>query len=611
MPCVSYASFAISTSTTLTCPKKALHVMNQLQHRTLLYCLVALLLLGSFASCKKTERETHTIHILHTTDVHGNILGYDFVQDTCTPSGLARVSTYVAQVRKEFPTSTLLFDGGDVLQGNAAVYYSNFVDTLRTHFVSDAMTLLGYDAAVVGNHDLEATPSVYRRWQRDMATPLLAANIIHSDGPLKGKPYYSPYSVHTIDGVKVAVLGLITPAVPQWIPQSSYEGMTFADPIATAHKWIPTIQEHVHPDLLIVLMHSGLGNGQDKEDVALQMARTVSGIDLILYGHDHQANQTTERSPSGSSVLLINPGSHAKNVADVTVTITKQSDKVVDKKFQGEIVPMADVPVDSAFVSYFADFADTVRSFIAEPITLLTEPLVGVDALFGPSAYISLLHQLQLDLSEADISFSAPHRLSLAQRTDTLRVRNFFDIYPYENYLYKLRLSGQEIHDYLEYSYGLWCGPEASSGEHLLYLKDQATEQHFPTVNPTFNFSAAAGIDYTVDLRKPQGKRVTIEQLSDGRPFSVDSVYTVAVNSYRAIGGGGHLTQGAGLSPDELHQRVVWISPHDLRYHLIEWARKHQPLTPSRYSNWAFIPKEQATVAIARDRHIIEESLTK
>ena len=133
MPCVSYASFAISTSTTLTCLKKALHVMNQLQHRTLLYCLVALLLLGSFASCKKTEQETHTIRILHTTDVHGNILGYDFVQDTCIPSGLARVSTYVAQVRKEFPTSTLLFDGGDVLQGNAAVYYSNFVDTLRTH----------------------------------------------------------------------------------------------------------------------------------------------------------------------------------------------------------------------------------------------------------------------------------------------------------------------------------------------------------------------------------------------------------------------------------------------------------------------------------------------
>ncbi len=279
--------------------------MIKLQYRTLLYCLATLLLLGSFASCKKAERETHTLRILHTTDVHGNILGYDFVQDSCTPSGLARVSTYVAQVRKEYPASTLLFDGGDVLQGNAAVYYSNFVDTVRTHFVSDAMTLLGYDAAVVGNHDLEATPSVYHRWQRDMATPLLAANIIHSDGPLKGKPYYSPYSVHTVDGVKVAVLGLITPSVPEWIPQSSYEGMTFADPIATAHEWIPTIQEHVHPDLLIVLMHSGLGDGQGKEDVALQMARTVSGIDLILYGHDHQANQTTVQSPSLPSRWLV------------------------------------------------------------------------------------------------------------------------------------------------------------------------------------------------------------------------------------------------------------------------------------------------------------------
>ena len=585
--------------------------MIKLQHRTLLYCLATLLLLGGFSSCKQAERETHTLRILHTTDVHGNILGYDFAQDSCTPSGLGRVSTYVAQVRSEYPTSTLLFDGGDVLQGNAAVYYSNFVDTVRTHFVSDAMTLLGYDAAVVGNHDLEATPSVYHRWQRDMATPLLAANIIHSDGPLKGKPYYSPYSVHTVDGVKVAVLGLITPSVPEWIPQSSYEGMTFADPIATAHEWIPAIQEHVHPDLLIVLMHSGLGDEQGGENFAVQLANRVSGIDLILYGHDHKAHETTVRSPSGAPVLLINPGSHARNVADVTVSITKQRNKVIDKQIQGEIVSMATVPVDSAFVNYFSGFADTVRNFIAEPITRLTEPLIGVDALFGPSAYISLLHQLQLDLSEADISFSAPHRLSLSQPADTLRIRNFFDIYPYENHLYTLRLSGQEVQDYLEYSYGLWCGPVATPSEHLLYLKDDATEQRFPTVEPTFNFSAAAGIDYTVDLRKAQGERVTIERLSDGRPFSPDSVYTVAVNSYRAIGGGGHLTRGAGIPPEELRERVVWTSPHDLRYHLIEWARGHQPLTPPRYNNWAFVPKEQVAAAIAQDRRIIEESLNK
>ena len=585
--------------------------MTNLQHRTLLYCLATLLLLGGFSSCKQAERETHTLRILHTTDVHGNVLGYDFAQDSCTPSGLGRVSTYVAQVRSEYPTSTLLFDGGDVLQGNAAVYYSNFVDTVRTHFVSDAMTLLGYDAAVVGNHDLEATPSVYHRWQRDMATPLLAANIVHSDGPLKGKPYYSPYSVHMVDGVKVAVLGLVTPSVPEWIPQSSYEGMTFASPIATAHVWIPAIQEHVHPDLLIVLMHSGLGDEQGGENFAVQLANRVSGIDLILYGHDHKAHETTVRSPSGAPVLLINPGSHARNVADVTVSITKQGDKVIDKELQGEIVSMATVPVDSAFVNYFSSFADTVRNFIAEPITRLTEPLIGVDALFGPSAYISLLHQLQLDLSEADISFSAPHRLSLSQPADTLRIRNFFDIYPYENHLYTLRLSGQEVQDYLEYSYGLWCGPVATPSEHLLYLKDDATEQRFPTVEPTFNFSAAAGIDYTVDLRKAQGERVTIERLSDGRPFSPDSVYTVAVNSYRAIGGGGHLTRGAGIPPEELRERVVWTSPHDLRYHLIEWARGHQPLTPPRYNNWAFVPKEQVAAAIAQDRRIIEESLNK
>ena len=126
-----------------------------------------------------------------------------------------------------------------------------------------------------------------------------------------------------------------------------------------------------------------------------------------------------------------------------------------------------------------------------------------------------------------------------------------------------LQLSGQEILDYLEYSYGLWCGPQASSGNHILYLKDQASKQHFPTVEPTFNFSSAAGIDYTVDFLKPQGVRVHIERLTNGAPFSTDSLYSVAVNSYRAIGGGGHLTKGAGLSPEELRKRILWVSPHD------------------------------------------------
>lgn len=583
---------------------------KHLNHLTL-YTLIAFLMILSCFSCRRGDREVHTLRILHTTDVHGNILGYDFIKDQYTPDGLGRVATYVARVRMDYPTSTLLFDGGDVLQGSPAVYYSNFIDTIHPHIVSDAMTLLGYDAAVIGNHDLEATPSVYHRWQKEMSTPLLAANILHSDGALAGSPYYSPYSVHDVGGVKVAVLGLITPSVPEWIPQSSYTGMVFADPIATAREWVPKIQKHINPDLTIALIHAGLGDEQGGENFAKQLALTIPGIDLILYGHDHQANKMEVKNPTGSSVLLINPGSHAKNIADVSISITKQGNKVLEKEIEGNIVPMSGIPADSPFINYFSDIADSVRTFIAKPISCLSTPLYGIDALFGPSNYISLIHQLQLELSGADISFSAPHRVSLHQEPGTLLIRNFFDIYPYENYLYMLQLSGQEILDYLEYSYGLWCGPQASSGNHILYLKDQASKQHFPTVEPTFNFSSAAGIDYTVDFLKPQGVRVHIERLTNGAPFSTDSLYSVAVNSYRAIGGGGHLTKGAGLSPEELRKRILWVSPHDLRYHLVDWAKSNQTLTPPQYNNWTFIPKEKALKAIEQDRQIIQDYLSK
>ena len=121
------------------------------------------------------------------------------------------------------------------------------------------------------------------------------------------------------------------------------------------------------------------------------------------------------QSPSGSPVLLINPGSHARNVADVTVAITKQRNKVIDKQIQGEIVSMATVPVDSAFVNYFSGFADTVRNFIAESITRLTEPLIGVDALFGPSPCRSQLTRYAFGISSTSIPTRTTSTRSVSQ----------------------------------------------------------------------------------------------------------------------------------------------------------------------------------------------------
>ena len=188
--------------------------------------LVLFFLLGSVAWAQKTPRVTqHKLRILHTTDVHGNIFPYDFLNDRPGTGSMSRLSTVLREIRRTDP-ETLLLDAGDLLQGEPPTYYYNYVDTLSTHIVSSAMNYLGYDAVAMGNHDIEPGHSVFDKWGRECKFPLIAANIISDK---TGEPYFKPYHVFTRAGLRVAVLGFTTPAIPQWVPAHLWEGLHFDD----------------------------------------------------------------------------------------------------------------------------------------------------------------------------------------------------------------------------------------------------------------------------------------------------------------------------------------------------------------------------------------------
>lgn len=588
-----------------------------------LQILSVFLLIASLAVlCRcSTHEETRSVRLLHTTDVHGNLFGYDFITQQELPSGLARVSTYVKQARQECK-DLLLLDGGDILQGSPAVYYSNYVESpiKNPHIASDVMNDLLYNVAVVGNHDMEATPTVYRRWEANLNCPLLAANVLYNEGYEAYGEAFSSYSTHLFGDFKLVVLGLITPAVPDWLPESSYEGMHFEDPIATARDLLRKIEEKEKPDVVVALVHSGYeGNGA--ENFVKELATSVSGIDVIFFGHDHRSRQETLQAPDGREVLVINPGSHARQIADVSLEVTERrktffglfsTKKVSAKIGSAALVSLADVPADTAFLKKYAPYMDQVRDYVSMPVAHLSTPLVGIDALFGPSAYMTLLHQVQMDLSGAQVSLSAPHNVALDMSEGMLRTRDFFDLYPFENHLCKLKLTGQEIRDFLEYSYGLWCGEEGDpQGAHVLALRSVHEGDRFFTKAPTYNFSSAGGINYTVDYTKPRGQKVAISSLYDGSPFSLSATYTVAVNSYRANGGGGHFFKGCGLTREELKERVVWSSVRDLRYDMIDWALQRKTIAVPSVANWSFVPADRAVKAIARDRAFVDQYVSR
>ena len=567
--------------------------------------LVLFFLLGSVAWAQKTPRVTqHKLRILHTTDVHGNIFPYDFLNDRPGTGSMSRLSTVLREIRRTDP-ETLLLDAGDLLQGEPPTYYYNYVDTLSTHIVSSAMNYLGYDAVAMGNHDIEPGHSVFDKWGRECKFPLIAANIISDK---TGEPYFKPYHVFTRAGLRVAVLGFTTPAIPQWVPAHLWEGLHFDDILTSAAHWVPLIQQREKPDLLVVLMHSGLENDNPDylENAGRALANKGMGIDLLLIGHDHRQELEWIR-PEGSttdSVLLINPANHLDRVADIQITVRKEGGRVISKQLVPSFISLEGVEPDSVFLRHFAQEYAAVNDYLATEVGELASEVRGEDALFGTTPYMDVIHRMQLESVNAEISFAAPLKTSAVLPAGKVYVRDLFKFCPFSNFLYAMQLTGREIRGYLEYSYAGWVATSITEDGGLIRLRTgaQPTDK-YKTFVPPYNYSAAQGIDYTVDLSKPEGERVTILRLTGhSEPFDLDRTYRVAVNSYRAGGAGGMLTTGAGIAKEDLPKRIVGATSHDQSYYLAEFFRRHKVVRPVDPKNWRFLPEDWAKAAAERSR---------
>ena len=169
-----------------------------------------------------------------------------------------------------------------------------------------------------------------------------------------------------------------------------------------------------------------------------------------------------------------------------------------------------------------------------------------------------------------------------------------------------MRLTGKEVRKHLEMSYDLWCNTMKTPDDHLLLLSNtQNDAQRLGFKNFSFNFDSAAGIDYEVDVTKPNGEKLHILRMSNGEPFDENKWYTVALNSYRANGGGELLTKGAGIPRDSLKSRIIWESPKDQRHYLMEEIMKLGTMNPQPNKNWRFVPETWTIPAAERDRKLL------
>lgn len=556
-----------------------------------LACIITTL----FASCRQPI-DTH-IKIICTSDVHGNLFPFDFITGDTASGGLARVSSYLKQLRQQ-REKVIYIDNGDMLQGTPATYCYNTYAIGKTHVAAEVLNYLQCDAVVLGNNDIETGGPTYQRYADELACTVIGGNIVFEDD---GDPFLPPYSIIEREGVKIAIMGLTTPAIPHWIPKCQWPELGFEDMERSASRWMKYLRENEHPDIVIGLFHSGYEGGIKTdayaENATLAVAQNVPGFDAIFYGHDHKPRNEKVVNVEGDTVLLLNPGKDARQVAALDIALGKEG----GVRLNASLVDMDNFTPDGDYLNVFSPHMELINKYVNRTIGTSTKSATTRDALFGPSALVDFIHQMQLDMSGAKISFTAPLSDDYILPEGEVKTRDVFRLYPYENFLYVLWLTGSEIKDHLEMSYSQWIDRMTSADDHLLLLDPEEKGLK----HPFHNFDSASGIIYEVDVTKPAGHRVMIKGMADGTPFNMDNRYMVAMNSYRAHDGGRLLTEGAGITHEQMQERIEFTTTADLRFYLLNYIEMKKTITPQSLQQWKFVPERWARTAGERDRILL------
>lgn len=547
--------------------------------------------------------QERVLHIVTTGDVHGSWFDRPYVDGNAAKTSLMSVKHYVDSLRSAVGAdNVLLLDAGDCLQGDNAAYYFNYVETSVPHLFPRIAAYMGYDAVVVGNHDIETGHKVYDRVCSELSElgiPWLGGNALRL---CDGTPYFPLWKIFERGGMRVAVLGFTNPNMKAWLSEPVWRGMEFVSLLPYVQECVDRVRAAENPDAVVVVVHSGTGAGDGSvlESQGLDLLNSLRGADVLVCAHDHRPFVAEK-----DGCVLINGGSRAGNVGHALIALG------AEKSVRGETVRMDKKSVDTVMRETFNAEFESVRAFTGRKVGHLSMDMRTRDAYRGMSDYINLVHTVQIGVPEAQVSFAAPLTYNGSVKAGDLIYNDMFTIYPYENQLYVLSLTGEEIRKYLEYSYDTWI---QTPGRHVLRISETPDARtgaaRWSFENRSYNFDSAAGLVYTVDVTKPYGKRVRISSLADGSAFREDARYNVAMTSYRASGGGELLLKGAGLSREETESRIVARYP-EIRDMVYGFISTHGEITPelagdpSVIGEWHFVPEKKVNSLMDKDFELV------
>jgi len=541
-----------------------------------MHFLSALLMtLATQASPSQAPDSAHVV-IVATTDVHGRVLGWDYVRDAVAPGGLSRAATALETLRARYPGIVVLVDAGDLLQGNPFATYFGRYDSRQPQPIVDALNTLQYDVVTPGNHDFDFGVDFLKKAAAQATYRYVSGNVVDS----AGAPLFPPTQILQRGPVKVGVTGFTTPGVMLW-DRSQLAGKASVRRIAASAP--AALAQLQGADLKIVLAHSGFGEssydttGVGVENDAAALASLNPKPDIVIVGHTHREIRDTVIN----GVHFVQPKNWAQSLAVIHVWF--QRDAAAGRyrvtRVQSDLIPLASVAEQQRFARRFDAVQGAARLWAGTPIG---KALPGFDARLAraqDTPLLDFINEVQRRQAGAQLSAAAAFDVLSGLPEGEIHQRDVSGIYPYENTLRAVKISGQQLRDFLEHS--------------ALYYQSYAPGR--PILNDSvagYNFDVVSGVVYNIDLTRPPGQRIRGLGYG-GKLVQPTDTFTMAVNSYRQAGGGGYSM--LARAP------VVYDKGEDIRELLVNEIRRAGTIQPNAYlkPSWAIIPDSARAAARA------------
>ena len=576
------------------------------------------------------------LRLLQTTDVHMHLLGWDYYQDKPAEEfGLDRTATLIKAARAE-TKNTLLFDNGDLLQGNPLGDYVAKVKPLQpgqVHPAYKVMNALRYDAANIGNHEFNFGLPFLRQALTGATFPYVNANIVVDGGssntPDAARNVFTPYVIlersftdeaGAVHKLKVGVVGFVPPQVMQWDRQNLQGRVRALDIPATARRLVPRIKAE-GADVVVVIAHSGFERGETvffAENAVARLAE-VPGVNAVLFGHSHgefpgrffNTHPLVDLAKGTiNGVPAVMPGFWGSHLGVIDLVLNKvgNSWKVADAR--AELRPIYDRATRKPLVEPDPMVAELVKAdhegalaYVRSEVARTSLPIQSYFAQVADDPSVQIVANAQLayarkalagtplaalPLLSASAPFKTGGRGGAGYYTDIpagpIAVRNVADLYIYPNTVKVVKLNGAQVREWLEFSAGAFNRIDPAGAAEQLLINPAF---------PSFNFDTIDGVSYRIDVTQParyersgklvapQARRI-VELLYRGKPVAEDAEFLVVTNNYRASGGGNF----PGLDGSN----IVLDAPDENREALVQYLQAAGTVDPAADGNWRILP---------------------